>query len=261
MQNLDKFKGWKVDREEGYRTKSSYLDVCEAACKDENVFNTFKSNSNYITIAEHCPMPLASSYYEELKENSIFMNKISFLKEKEKHGNPILMHHCSLSTSTIRYAKVANDLKKIFKSLKDFNIIEVGGAYGGQATVLYEMEGFKSYSDIDLKWPSRLAEKYCKKNNINNFFSYEVENFENEIATNYDLAISNYAFSECTEETQDMYIEKVFSRSKRGYLTINGSVERRERIVEKMNNFENFHKWGTDQGRHQHPIYVWGSEF
>jgi phospholipid N-methyltransferase len=38
---------------------------------------------------------------------------------------------------------------------------------------------------------------------------------------NYDLVISNYAFSELPSQLQIRYIEKILSRSKRGYLTMN----------------------------------------
>ena len=37
----------------------------------------------------------------------------------------------------------------------------------------------------------------------------------------YDLVISNYAFSELRREVQDMYLEKIILRSKRGYITWN----------------------------------------
>jgi len=37
----------------------------------------------------------------------------------------------------------------------------------------------------------------------------------------YDLVISNYAFSESKKELQDVYLEKVILGSKRGYITYN----------------------------------------
>jgi hypothetical protein len=37
----------------------------------------------------------------------------------------------------------------------------------------------------------------------------------------YDLVISNYAFTELSRELQDVYLRKVILRSKRGYITYN----------------------------------------
>jgi hypothetical protein len=43
---------------------------------------------------------------------------------------------------------------------------------------------------------------------------------------NYDLVISNYAFSELPAALQKVYIKKVIKKSKRGYLTMNsGKVD------------------------------------
>lgn len=42
---------------------------------------------------------------------------------------------------------------------------------------------------------------------------------------NYDLVISEYAFCELRREVQDMYIEKVILKSRRGYFTWNCGSE------------------------------------
>ncbi len=40
----------------------------------------------------------------------------------------------------------------------------------------------------------------------------------------YDLVISNYAFSELPKKLQLAYIEKVLAKAKRGYLTMNSGL-------------------------------------
>ena len=37
----------------------------------------------------------------------------------------------------------------------------------------------------------------------------------------YDLVISNYAFTELTREIQDVYLKKIILNSKKGYITYN----------------------------------------
>ena len=41
---------------------------------------------------------------------------------------------------------------------------------------------------------------------------------------NYDLLISNYAFSELPRSIQDVYLKKIILNSKRGYITYNEIV-------------------------------------
>jgi len=259
----DKFEGWKIGRSVGYDIKSRYLEACEQAVKDDNSFKNFKRNPNYTSIAEHCPEKLALLYYNKLKdEDSSLLQYLEILKEKEKQGNPSIMDvNPFVSTSTIRYLKVADDIRLLFGNTKNFDIIEIGGAYGGQATVIDTTMGFKSYIDIDLAWPAKLAKKYCSLNNIQNFNSFSPSKINEKIINDkYDLAISNYAFSECEEETQDFYINEIFSKCERGYITVNGSLERKARVENEMKKFNNFRKIGNDLDKHQHPIFAWGGE-
>ena len=259
----DKFEGWKIGRSVGYDIKSRYLDACEEAVKNDSAFKNFKRNPNYKSIAEHCPENLAKTYFNKLQsENSSLLQYVNILKEKEKQGNPSIMNvDPFVSTSTIRYLKVADDIKNLFGDTKDFDIIEIGGAYGGQATVIDATMGFNSYIDIDLGWPAKLAKKYCSLNGVENFSSFSPSKINDKITNKrYDLAISNYAFSECEEETQDFYIKEVFSKCDRGYITVNGSLERKARVEKEMKNFNNFRKIGNDLDKHQHPIFAWGGK-
>ena len=51
--------------------------------------------------------------------------------------------------------------------------------------------------------------------------SYQTTFINKEVPSNYDLVISNYAFSELPKDLQTVYIDKVLKKSKRGYLTMN----------------------------------------
>ena len=81
----------------------------------------------------------------------------------------------------------------------------------------------------------------------------ELENVE------IDLVISNYAFSECNYETQDIYIDKILSKSKRGYITHNNSEERRNRTKSIIEAYDGFKVFDVDLCKKQHPIFTWGS--
>ena len=112
-------------------------------------------------------------------EKSPLLKFLDLLKEKEKHGNPSVMNvDPAVSASTLRYLKVADDLRILFGDTKNFSIIEIGGAYGGQATVIDTVMGFRDYVDIDLGWPAKLAKKYCSLNNVENFNSFSPSIFK-----------------------------------------------------------------------------------
>jgi hypothetical protein len=50
----------------------------------------------------------------------------------------------------------------------------------------------------------------------------------------YDLVISNYAFSELPSNLQMKYIEKILLNSKRGYLTMNSGISDSEFKGDKL---------------------------
>lgn len=68
-----------------------------------------------------------------------------------------------------------------------------------------------------------LTAKYLECHNLNNSYLTRTLNQHNG-NTYYDLSISNYAFSELPSNLQIKYIEKIFSESIRGYLTMNSGL-------------------------------------
>ena len=71
---------------------------------------------------------------------------------------------------------------------------------------------------------NKLIEKYLEHHLLNS--SYETKTI-NQLQSNkqFDLVISNYAFSEVPPQTQLSYIKKILSKSKNGYLTMNSGKE------------------------------------
>ena len=54
--------------------------------------------------------------------------------------------------------------------------------------------------------------------------AYEVTTLNEQLPCNYDLVISNYAFSELPMLVQQAYIRKVLAYCTRGYLTMNTGI-------------------------------------
>lgn len=127
----------------------------------------------------------------------------------------------TLSPTTIRYAKVLCDILSMFDTAGIHSIAEIGIGYGGQCRLIRSKLPQAMYTLVDLPEVLGLAEKYlrhyeeCREN-----IRY-VDGGHFYLNDDYDLVISNYAFSELRREVQDMYLSKIILNSKRGYITYN----------------------------------------
>jgi hypothetical protein len=200
---------------------SKYLKICRDAVNNEKAFNNFKSNPNYRQILEHVSYEQGLDYIEEITK----YNK-NLLKDypefcNDKVGNPTIHNYKEIgmvSPTTLRYIKVLSDLLKLFKKLKNKNIVEIGGGYGGQCKIIYNYTSPKSYTLIDLPEVLLLSEKYLKQYNISNTIFRNINNISE---IKYDLCISNYSFTEIDRRYQDLYTEKIIKNSDCGYITCN----------------------------------------
>jgi putative sugar O-methyltransferase len=153
----------------------------------------------------------------------------------------------SISPSSLRYIKVASDIKNIFKDKINFNnarIIEIGCGYGGQCFVLNQLFNIEHYYIVDIPEAQKLANKYLQKLNIKNYTIVPIENLSN-ITDEYDLVISNYAYSELDKNFQDYYYDHIIKKSKHGYLTFNFISSlfnidsySKEEIIDKFNQYQ-----------------------
>jgi hypothetical protein len=258
----EEYYGWRASESMAIQ----YIDVCKHALLNEDLFDNFRRYPQYMTILEHVPETLGKAYLDDVKEkNENLLNDIdSFVKANDKIGNPIKVSYpnysnLSMSPTTARYIKVFSDLENLFGSLEGMNIVEIGGGYGGLATVIGAKYGFSNYYNVDLLFPCKLSKKYCNANNVQNFSIVTPEKVEKTFADKpIDLVISNYAFSECNLETQDFYIKNILDKSKRGYITHNTGQDRIERSKSVFEKYENFLVYGSDLCRKKHPILAWG---
>jgi putative sugar O-methyltransferase len=201
---------------------TDYPNFCKKASSDEILFTNFKQNPIYTEILEHVSPSLGQEYYNVIK--NYYPSSLSKLKEisiNDNYGNPNLHFYefGSYSPTTLRYLKVASELNYCFLNIKDFNILEIGGGYGGQALISDIIHGYKSWTIIDLPEVIELQKKYIS--NFNNKKINCISFMETYEDKKYDLIISNYAFSECSREIELDYIKKVMSNNEKLYLTLN----------------------------------------
>lgn len=220
----------------GRRTSMSdddaYPALCYAASKDNLFFRNFRRNDIYNRVLEHVSQDQGQEYLGVIGRNK----KLEFtdadwseFRQNDRYGKPRVFpyeingHTMVISPTTLRYAKVLQDIVTLFETEKISSVAEIGIGYGGECRLITSyLAGIRKYFLFDIPEALGLARKYLDK-----FESKADIRFVNgtdidvDESCEYDLAISNYAFSELNREVQDMYLEKVISKSRAGYVTWN----------------------------------------
>lgn len=225
-----------VFRNSGSRTSISdggeYPLLCYIASNDDKTFRTFKRNFIYRQILEHVSQKQGQQYLDVLNEHNIFsLNDWQEFSQNDLYGSPVRFSYeicgskIKLSPTTLRYAKVLCDILTKFNASEIKSIAEIGAGYGGQCRLIRCKIPEAKYTLFDLPEVLGLDEKFlCKfkgcDKNIRYFDGRHIYSDDD-----YDLVISNYAFSELRREVQDVYIEKVILRSTRGYITWNSIAQ------------------------------------
>jgi hypothetical protein len=218
----------------------SYPVFCHEAANDPSLFMKFKQSSVYTRILEHVTWEQGKSYLEiALRQSPDFRPYLNAFRENDRIGNPRVYEYGEFgvfSPTTLRYMKVASDLKKHFGTLNNMRIVEIGGGYGGQCLVLSKIFALGSYTIVDLPGPLELTKKYLESHGVTNVH-YIPSDKVSKMAP-YDLVLSNYAFTECRKNFQDEYLEKVLRVGARGYLTcnyLNSTTYSKADLLEKLN--------------------------
>jgi putative sugar O-methyltransferase len=200
-----------------------YPDYCLQASNNMLVFVNFRQSNIYRQTLEHVTPQIGQLYLDEIKKTRKDLLKyMEKIKENDIYGNPDLVEYSDIGKicpSTLRYAKVLADLLNWFHTLDDLKICEIGVGYGGQCRIINAISKPAEYTLVDLKPVLSLAQRYLDGYVLYSTIKYKTMNELHK--DNYDLVISNYAFSELRREIQDVYLEKIILNSKCGYLTYN----------------------------------------
>lgn len=207
----------------------SYPEFCKVASENEEVFSTFKENPIYLNILEHTKYEFGLEYMRFVNERSnLLRDNINIFKENELYGGGAKYYYdelgATLSPSTLRYAKVLEEIDELFDISSLNSITEIGVGYGGQCRLIKCFNAGLKYICIDLPQVCMLAAKWIGKYEIDGVSFIDGTSEFQPIES--DLLISNYAYSELRRDVQDMYFEKVISHSKHGYITWNRLSER-----------------------------------
>ena len=238
-----------------------YLNVCNYAANSDEFFKQFKSHPAYRHVLEHVSFEEGQQYLKEIDID--YLDKLDEVKENDSLGSPVIYEYPSvgeISPTTIRYIKNTSDIINKFGTSFD-SIVEIGGGYGGLCKVLSSFIKFEQYLLLDLEECNLLSRKYLSHFNLPTL-SYRSEEID-EIDENFDLLISNYAFSECHKEVQQDYIERFIKKSNNFYIMHNnfhlelGTIPH-EQFVEIMSDTHDV-EWYNEHGIHDAPKIIYGT--
>jgi hypothetical protein len=193
-----------------------------AAAEDPARFATFKQDPEFRVVIENLTCEHGRQYLDAAFDQTPSLARyLELFRENDLVGSPWICNyggHGSFSPTTLRYVKVLSDLTRLFGSLEGARIVEIGGGYGGQCYIVSAVAKPASYTLVDLEPVLALQRRYLQELGVT---SVRFETAEDLEPADYDLVVSNYALSECSRRVQRNYIEKVLSRSARGYITCN----------------------------------------
>jgi putative sugar O-methyltransferase len=202
-----------------------YPEAARRAAHNARAFATFKRNASYRQVLEHVSKELGAQYLKQIEEKwPCLIDKIENLKINDQVGNPILEtypHVGKISPTTLRYLKVACDLRELFGELAAFDVVEIGGGYGGQFLLTDQLWQLASWTILDLDPVLQLINRYLECHLIRSVYKPTTLNRFDTRTARFDLAVSNYAFSELPRALQLSYISKVLCKARRGYMTMN----------------------------------------
>ncbi len=203
-----------------------YIPFVIEAASNPAIFAIFKSHPIYRNILEHVGEADGQKYLDIIRrDNPHYFNKINDLRLNDVIGQPFTCKYGEIgyiSPTTLRYIKVASDLRKYFGEGFKY-VCEVGCGYGGQTLIIDKLFHIKQYCLFDLPPVLNLVSRYIESHQLNS--SYKCMTINQTCGDeDYDLAISNYAFSELPALLQNLYIRKIFLKSRKGYLTMNSGL-------------------------------------
>ncbi len=214
----------------GNQSKSEngyYVPVVQAVVQNYKAFSTFRRHRDYRVVVETVTPENGQRCLDILKKDAPdLVEEIEKFKINDLVGGPQTFDYPGIghvAPTTLRYIKVAADLRRLFGRNIGENIAEIGVGYGGQLLINDRAFSIKRCDLFDLMPVLRLVERYLESYTLN--CAYRTLTLNQHLGEEaYDLVISNYAFSELPSQLQRKYIEKVLAPAKRAYLTMNSGT-------------------------------------
>ena len=217
---------------------TSYLKSIRSILNRESDLVRFRRKLTYREILEHLSFHDGLKYLERIENlasREDAFRVVSLNTANDSFGLPITFKYAKygrINPTTLRYIATALDISREISILPAHSVVEIGCGYGGQASVINRIFGVSNYTCFDLDPVLDLVQIYLKMSNSN----LEIQRGElTNPSSPWDIAISNYAFSELKRELQIDYLEKVLTKCNSGYMIMNsGGVNKTGRSKGKL---------------------------
>ena len=203
-------------------------DICAL-----NDLSFFKSHRDFVYMLEHVTPEQGQQYLDVILRVTHLSEKDikEFCELNDSLGRPRTGTYSfgTVSPTNLRYILQAHlILTHIYNhSLKNPDIIELGGGYGGLCLAIHffaprYLDTNFTYTIIDLPNIINLQKKYLEKVTPGlNVKFYPSTNFGAEVPLQNAFLISNYCFSEICLEYQKEYIKNLFPKISHGFMVWN----------------------------------------
>jgi hypothetical protein len=207
----------------------SWREACTSAATSN--WMNFRRNPAHLRIVEGMPKYAGQDYLRNLRASAYRDYLIQFALELDKIGNPrksigflFKSRLVRLSPASLRYASnAATILNRFGLEILKSEIVEIGGGFGGDATVLLMLRrvfGYQSsdYRIYDLPTSIPLIKRVLTNFNFKNVL---VDSIENIYETRDHFVISCAAFSEMSDPILSIYFTNSIKYSVGGYFITN----------------------------------------
>lgn len=228
------------DWEVAEKTSVEFCKECTTASENPEQFKKFRQLPTICSVTENKSDKLAYAAWSALKMACpSLLEKAETIALNDSLGSPTFIHldeirpNNSLSAATVCFASDYAALLWFFGSLDGMRIAEIGGGYGGLASIINRLSNVAEYTIYDLPEVHSLQQKYLTTLGCSNI---QYKSQLDGQSCKYDLVISSEAFSELSPTLRDAYANQVFRGSERGWIVWGPRLRRGEK-----------HQWSTQK--------------
>lgn len=223
----------------------NYLNSLDEFINDKDITQTsFKRNEQYRDVLEHVSDHLGHLYLGYIQKDFSYIcmeDVIEYVQKNDSIGNPYTVqyntssgHTFECSPSSLRYVYHALLILNTMRNHSNKNlkrVVELGCGYGGLFLAItffrdlyFEDVTIDHYLFIDFPQVLTLTSNYLKANEMLNlsqlsfintltFAEGDIENTENDL-----FLVSNYCFTELSEDLRDNYFKSLLSKVSGGFI-------------------------------------------
>jgi hypothetical protein len=218
----------------GHDKAGDFAALIWRAVTDPRVFAVFRRDPHYISVVETVWETTGRAYLDRIGDDTV-RGICLRSAAADTVGGPLTYAYedVQVAPTTLRYGKVLCDLIDLFPHFPVLEeIAEIGIGHGGQARIIAEYAHsarlrLRAYTCLDMLPVLLLGREYLEHFRLDIQFRF-LSKVELPRDARWDLAISNYAFSEFDRTLQEEYLDRVLRRAEAGYLTMNSGLWRGE---------------------------------